>query len=525
MKNQYTAYGYYITSEPGFQNARYGVTPELEAQFEPLFNATQNKKDGKIIERLTALIEKYPKIPALKNYLSSAFHVRGNIEKAREVNAWVLAEHPDYLFARVNEAHKLIEEGKLDQVPALLGEAMEIKSLYPGRELFHISEVATFYRCAVRYFVACGNKELAENRFQILRELAPDHPDTWEAEKYLTTSPTGYANWLANIQSTMNSVEKLKEKRKPKHKKAPNFYHPEINLLYEIGIDISETTLLQILDLPRETLTKDLEKVLEDVVERFDYFVEQPWEEANTHAALHALFLLMELNAVDSLPKVLSFLSSDEDVLGFWIGDHITETLWQSIYALGFNATDALGEFLLAPEVHTFCKTAVSETLAQIALHHPERREEIINVFNSVFNEFVNTGPDDPLLDDTFIGLSISDTIDCGFIELLPLIKKLHELDYVDMSINGTYADVINEFERYSKHNYKRELFSIFELYDHVLTTWAGYNEDDDDEEDFDDLDLPIFPTPQSLSSPKIGRNDPCPCGSGKKYKKCCGNG
>jgi hypothetical protein len=24
--------------------------------------------------------------------------------------------------------------------------------------------------------------------------------------------------------------------------------------------------------------------------------------------------------------------------------------------------------------------------------------------------------------------------------------------------------------------------------------------------------------------SKKVGRNDPCPCGSGKKYKKCCGN-
>lgn len=23
--------------------------------------------------------------------------------------------------------------------------------------------------------------------------------------------------------------------------------------------------------------------------------------------------------------------------------------------------------------------------------------------------------------------------------------------------------------------------------------------------------------------SVKVGRNDPCPCGSGKKYKKCCG--
>lgn len=24
---------------------------------------------------------------------------------------------------------------------------------------------------------------------------------------------------------------------------------------------------------------------------------------------------------------------------------------------------------------------------------------------------------------------------------------------------------------------------------------------------------------------PKVGRNDPCPCGSGKKYKHCCGAG
>jgi preprotein translocase subunit SecA len=25
------------------------------------------------------------------------------------------------------------------------------------------------------------------------------------------------------------------------------------------------------------------------------------------------------------------------------------------------------------------------------------------------------------------------------------------------------------------------------------------------------------------LETPKVGRNEPCPCGSGKKYKKCCG--
>ena len=28
---------------------------------------------------------------------------------------------------------------------------------------------------------------------------------------------------------------------------------------------------------------------------------------------------------------------------------------------------------------------------------------------------------------------------------------------------------------------------------------------------------------PYQREAPKVGRNDPCPCGSGKKYKKCCG--
>jgi preprotein translocase subunit SecA len=33
----------------------------------------------------------------------------------------------------------------------------------------------------------------------------------------------------------------------------------------------------------------------------------------------------------------------------------------------------------------------------------------------------------------------------------------------------------------------------------------------------------PAAVAPVKSSQPKVGRNDPCPCGSGKKYKKCCG--
>jgi SEC-C motif domain protein len=34
-----------------------------------------------------------------------------------------------------------------------------------------------------------------------------------------------------------------------------------------------------------------------------------------------------------------------------------------------------------------------------------------------------------------------------------------------------------------------------------------------------------VIPETVVREGPKVGRNDPCPCGSGKKYKKCCGQG
>jgi hypothetical protein len=59
------------------------------------------------------------------------------------------------------------------------------------------------------------------------------------------------------------------------------------------------------------------------------------------------------------------------------------------------------------------------------------------------------------------------------------------------------------------------------------MAWWAGFSEEDgspDDEPD-DDYESGYGLTPDTYvrPGPKIGRNDPCPCGSGKKYKKCHG--
>lgn len=41
--------------------------------------------------------------------------------------------------------------------------------------------------------------------------------------------------------------------------------------------------------------------------------------------------------------------------------------------------------------------------------------------------------------------------------------------------------------------------------------------------EDIVDLEMLLNPAKPKAAEKKAGRNEPCPCGSGKKYKKCCG--
>jgi len=45
-----------------------------------------------------------------------------------------------------------------------------------------------------------------------------------------------------------------------------------------------------------------------------------------------------------------------------------------------------------------------------------------------------------------------------------------------------------------------------------------------DKPEDISDVERLLNPPTPDKVGPKVGRNDPCPCGSGLKHKKCCGN-
>ncbi len=513
---------YKVTSDMDWHIARYGITRELADQFEELHARSMDKKDKNIIERLTNLIIQYPNAPELKNFLSTAYNTRGNRKKATEINQWTVAEHPDYLFGKLNLAISCIEKKEFHKVPEILGELMEIKQLYPDREEFHISEITGFYKVAVLYFCDIKNMELAENRYEILADLAPEHPDTIDAETFL------YA-----LRFVMAKERKEKYQREGKtviplfpvpvsiKTEDPVFTHFDIYELYNYGTDIPRKIIEKILSLPSDTVMDDLEKVLADAVDRYNYYLDEHGYEAFQNFPLHAICLLGELKAEKSLPAVLHFLSQHEDVLHFWLGDHLTETMWKPLYKLALNQAELLKNFCITPGVYSFAKTVASETLAQIALHHPERRNEISGIYKEILVAFDNAKIKDNLLDSEFLGLFIGDILDCGFKELLPEIKSLYTKGHVSYEASGPIEEVIDILNQPPDPLYKREIVSIYDLYENIEKNWVQASDDWEDE--WDDWELG---SPEEKKSPitviKTGRNDPCPCGSGKKFKKCC---
>jgi len=53
-----------------------------------------------------------------------------------------------------------------------------------------------------------------------------------------------------------------------------------------------------------------------------------------------------------------------------------------------------------------------------------------------------------------------------------------------------------------------------------AMSWWSAFAETGSD---LDEDDLFVERQEPYRAGPKVGRNEPCPCGSGKKYKKCCG--
>jgi len=294
----------------------------------------------------------------------------------------------------------------------------------------------------------------------------------------------------------------------------------ETNWLYLHGFDIEPELINRILAAPRTQLISDLENILKDAAKNHASLVEaieEPSEEKPSDFVVHALFFLAELEATESLPLVLDILRMHSDWQDFWIGDLIFEDIWEVVYKLGRNQLDLLLAFMKDDEADPYCRSVISDAVEQVAWHEPERRDEVLDWFKAVLQNQQSWESDSPGFSTTGNGFTIDSLINLQATELLPDIKALFEMNYVNPGVAGDYEEVISLMESPCLFDPKRNIMSLENRYRELHSDFSR------PERDTDYFDDHIIVNNEPVVKPKkIGRNDPCPCGSGKKYKKCC---
>jgi hypothetical protein len=544
-KKKIKTLGYLITDDTKVINDLFGFNEEAQGDFLKIYDKVKKNKSGAIKE-LSVLIQKYPHLPQFMNLLTVLYSKQGNSSKSYELNRQLVEVYPDYLYGKINLANEYINKNQFEKVPGILGESMEIKVLYPNRKEFHVNEVVTFCKTAILYFTGIEDVESAELRLDILIELNK------KFELDISDEISEFARTLLAIKFKQGQKHLLKQREKAREVKVvpvkvveptdekPRFIHEIVEQLYCNSMRIDHGLLRQILLLPRETLISDLHKVIYDSIARFGYFFNETEWQPETHEFLnHAIILLTELKSEESLNVIFDVLRQDEEYLDYWFSDDLAGLIWEALYVFGFNHLDQFKSFLFEPNHYCFARAVISDAVSQIALHHPERKNEIIIWYQNLIKEILANKDNEKIIDTDWVGFIVWDLLDINAVELLPIISELYVNNLASEDICGNYNEIVKEFKagRNIESGKRKTFGTIFSKYDHILSSWSYYNEEDEleedelEEDDFYDYDKASgYPErikemmPIVNPNKDIGRNDPCPCGSGKKYKKCCMN-
>lgn len=126
------------------------------------------------IPQLMEELSRCPDDPVLLNWLAAAHQAAGNKEQYAELSQTLYDLHPDYLFARIGMANVCMERGELDRIPDIFKNKLDLKLMYPDRNVFHITEFINFSYTVATYYVRIGRHDLARIIARGMNEIAPE---------------------------------------------------------------------------------------------------------------------------------------------------------------------------------------------------------------------------------------------------------------------------------------------------------------------------------------------------------------
>ena len=229
--------------------------------------------------------------------------------------------------------------------------------------------------------------------------------------------------------------------------------------------------------------------------------------------------LLGEWREKSAYRPLTQFLRSPPDDLDDVLGDAITATSHRVIAAIFDGDLEPLFQTILDAKADDYIRSRMCEVLAMVVLHGTADRNMVARFLRDGFEVFQPQA-------ENFAWNGWQSAISLlGLHELRDLVKQAFERGYIAPEWLG-----FEDFEENLKQGVARledtsqDIDPEFDLFGDTieeLFDWFAFSKESRGDEGWSEEE-DGYSEPAVNPHRDIGRNDPCPCGSGKKFKKCC---
>lgn len=253
----------------------------------------------------------------------------------------------------------------------------------------------------------------------------------------------------------------------------------------------------------RDQIIPELLNILEYTKQNVDELAEQD----DYIAHIYAMYLLAQFREERAYPVIVDLFSRHDDITVDMTGDMVTEGLDRILASISHGDTSLMERLVEDEQLNEFLRAAAMAGMVVSVVCGDKPREEVVAYYQSLFQGKLRRVP-------SFVWASlVICSTDLYPEELYEDIKQAFSDHVVEEHIVG--LPWVEETLERGKEKVLQDLrennkFSLIENMVDEMHWWACFD----------------APEPVAVrSGRKIGRNERCPCGSGKKYKRCCGRG
>jgi hypothetical protein len=222
----------------------------------------------------------------------------------------------------------------------------------------------------------------------------------------------------------------------------------------------------------------------------------------------YALYLFAKWREPRAYPWVVRWLSLPEEEPFDIAGDVVTQDGATMLASVCQGDLEPIKALILNRRADEYGRGAGVTALALLAAWGEVPRERVVEHFLWLASEGLEREPG--MVWDSLA----ADSADVEAVEVFPELRRAYDEGLIDPQF--MHPSELDEVERTPRGQFIEDLRErhppIIDVGE-AIAWWGRLGRKEP---------APVREEPY-IAPPRVGRNEPCPCGSGKKYKKCCG--